>query len=182
MKVVLLFLVLAGAVAGTIKLYWRETNLSPRGEGQLVENDLERYDFDNLRKRGGVASEINILGAITEVEARRKEEKEFATKKFVFESQGKRISGMVNYRPERSSLSPVVVMVRGYADKEGYFVGSGSWRVADELAAAGMATFSIDFLGFGDSDGESQNMMEARFEKVPAVRLDSFGEKLALGG
>jgi dipeptidyl aminopeptidase/acylaminoacyl peptidase len=41
--------------------------------------------------------------------------------------------------------------------------------VADELAKAGFVAVSIDFLGFGGSDGESFDMLEARFEKVPAV-------------
>ncbi len=71
--------------------------------------------------------------------------------------------------PEESRKKPAIIMIRGYADKPGYYVGSGSWRMADRLAEAGFITFSIDFLGFGESDSESLDMMEARFEKVPAV-------------
>ncbi|MBU3935722.1 hypothetical protein KJ909_03555, partial [Patescibacteria group bacterium] len=73
----------------------------------------------------------------------------------------------------------VIVMIRGYADKEGYYTGSGSWRVADELAKVGLVTVSLDFLGFGGSDEESLDMLEARFEKVPAI-LDLIASVQAL--
>ena len=76
---------------------------------------------------------------------------------------------MINYQPWKSSKSPVVIMVRGYAEKEGYYVGSGTWRVADQLAKAGFMTISLDFLGFGESDGESTDNLEARFEKVVSL-------------
>jgi alpha-beta hydrolase superfamily lysophospholipase len=76
---------------------------------------------------------------------------------------------MMNYYPERSSLSKVVIMVRGYAEKEGYYVGSGSYRMADELAKNGLVTISVDFLGFGNSEAESTDVLEARFEKVVTV-------------
>jgi alpha-beta hydrolase superfamily lysophospholipase len=76
---------------------------------------------------------------------------------------------MINYYPEKSSLSKVIIMIRGYADKPGYYPGSGTWRVADRLAEAGYTTISLDFLGYADSDVESADMMAARFEKVNAV-------------
>ncbi len=158
---------------------------SPSGQGQASKvRTLEKYDFDSLRKRGGKVSEI-IIGCpdalrdtgclrqgLPEVELRRKSVRgrqgiDFESKQFSFESEGKRITGMINYRLGKKS--PAVVMIRGYVDKEGYYSGSGTWRVADELAKMGLITVSIDFLGFGGSDGESVDMLEARFEKVPAV-------------
>jgi len=147
--------------------------VSPKGEnvggGWQYDHTLEKYDFDSLKKRGGVAAEIKILGNIKEVETRRKDKYKFATKEIKFKSNDKWISGMMNYYPERSSLSPVIIMIRGYAEKIGYYPGSGTWRAADKLAEAGYTTISLDFLGFADSDPESTDMLEARFEKVESV-------------
>lgn len=135
---------------------------------------LARYDFDSLREvykvhKVNKVYKVEILDNIKEVEERRKGKYDFATRQFRFLSEGRWITGMINYHPEKSSLSPVIIMIRGYADKAGYYSGYGTWRVADELAGAGFATMSIDFLGFGGSDGESIDMLEARFEKVVGV-------------
>ncbi len=147
--------------------------VDPRGAaGQRQEKPLEKYDFDNLRSRRPEASEMVFLGKIKEVEERRKggAAGKWETKKFKFKSQGKWISGMVNMpMTAESKKRPAVIMIRGYAEKEGYYTGSGSWRVADRLAEAGMITVGLDFLGFGDSDEEAMDMLEARFEKVPNV-------------
>ena len=140
------------------------------GVGIKEELNLEKYDFDNLRKRGGKVSEIKIIGVAEEVEKRKKKEDEYKTQIFTFESEGKVISGTVNIpNPEMSSLKKAVVLVRGYAELNGYYSGSGTWKVADILANEGYATFSIDFLGYGQSDKESMDMLEARFVKVANV-------------
>jgi len=172
-------------ILGALGGYWRWRNywLVPNWNGgQIISNNLEKYDFDSLRqvykvqKVKSPKSEIEILGKIGEIETRRQLRQsggqvEFETRQIRFKSRGKWITGMINYYPKRSSLSPLIIMIRGYADKAGYYSGSGSWRVADELARQlpGLATISIDFLGYGGSDPESTDMMEARFEKVMNV-------------
>jgi alpha-beta hydrolase superfamily lysophospholipase len=167
--------VLVVAVGGGYYWYNNRTIIDPKGQATTGEERmLEKYDFDSLRKRVPVASEIQILGPIKEVEDRRanlniNEKYTFTTREINFESDGKRVSGMINYFPEKSSLSKVVVMIRGYAEKTGYYPGSGTWRVADELAKEGYTTISLDFLGYGHSDMESTDMLEARFHKVVEV-------------
>lgn len=165
----MLVVVLLG-VGGYFGWQWYWERIDPKGfSGVSLNLDLQKYDFDNLRKRGGVASEIEMLGEIKEVETRRKEKVNFTTREIRFKSDGKWVSGMINYRPERSMLSPVIIMIRGYAEKQGYYPGSGTWRVADELAKEGYATISLDFLGYGNSDAESTDVLEARFHKVIQV-------------
>jgi len=152
--------------------WWRWPVLNPKvGEGLEKIAYLSKYDFDSLRQRGGVVSKIKIEGDLPGVELRRKEKPiNFKSERFSFESEGKKITGMINIpMTVRSNKMAAIIMIRGYADKEGYYTGSGTWRVADELAKAGFVAVSIDFLGFGGSDGESFDMLEARFEKVPAV-------------
>lgn len=163
-------MVLTGVGYGVF--WWKWPVLSPKGdEGREKVGYLAKYDFDSLRRRGGQVSRLAVGGDLTGVEKRREGEIDFVSEKFSFESEGKRITGMIN-RPEKceeNNLCAVIVMIRGYADKWGYYPGSGTWRVADKLAEDEMVTVSIDFLGFGGSDGESEDMLEARFEKVPAV-------------
>ncbi|MCX6727026.1 MAG: prolyl oligopeptidase family serine peptidase [Candidatus Shapirobacteria bacterium] len=162
-------LVLVGLVLGGCGM------VSPKGETKKDINlNLAKYDFDSLKTRQGIGSEIVVGGPIKAVEDRRKAankvyESNFQTREIYFTSNGKKISGMMNFYPEKSSLSPVIIMIRGYAEKAGYYPGSGSWAVADKLAEAGYATISVDFLGFADSDPESTDVLEARFEKVESV-------------
>ena len=127
-------------------------------------------------KRGGKVSDIKIDGKAEEVEKRFLANKilakkdNFTTQVFTFESNGKIISGTMNIpHPEYSSLKKAIILVRGYAELEGYYPGSGTWKVAQILANEGYATFSIDFLGYGLSEGESTDMLEARFVKVAQV-------------
>lgn len=139
---------------------------------------LVRFDFDSLKKRGGVVGEIKILGRIKEVEERRKDRGvlqyalTFNTRQISFISEGKRITGMISAKQNffnDGSKHAVIIMIRGYADKAGYYSGFGTWKVADELAKNGFITISLDFLGYGGSDGESEDILEARFEKVVSV-------------
>ena len=140
-------------------------------EGPIISHDLEKYDFDALRKRGGRAGAFEILGEPVEVNLRRNnisEKISWESKVFRFQSNGKWISGMVNYWDD-GARHPTVIMVRGYAEKGGYYSGFGSWKMADELAKVKFNTVSIDFLGYATSDKESSDVLEARFEKVVSV-------------
>lgn len=165
--------ILIVAVAAGV-YFWPKRWLNPNGsEKQIPELNLMKYDFDSLRQRGGVASEIVIGGTIPAVEVRRKAAKlvyknKFVTREISFESDGKKVSGMMNYYDD-GVKRPVVIMIRGYADTAGYYPGYGTWRVADKLADEGYTTVSSDFLGYADSDAASTDVMEARFHKVVEV-------------
>lgn len=141
---------------------------------------LAKYNFENLRKRENKASEIKNIGKVLIVEEARKElvkrgdlkgkTYDFESRAIGFDSNGKNISGMMNIPlTPMSNKLPVIIMIRGYADSEGYYIGSGSWKAADELARNGFMTVSLDFLGYGLSDMESTDILEARFEKVMSV-------------
>lgn len=168
---VILALLVGGALMGW---RWVTGRLDPKGNQKPMQiKNLEKYDFDSLRQGRANTSvrlyKMEILGKIKEVEDRRTDKYDFDTRQIRFLSNGKWITGMINYHPEKSSLSKVIVTVRGYAETVGYYSGSGTWRVADELAKEGYATISIDFLGYGGSEGESTDVLEARFEKVVSL-------------
>ena len=141
---------------------------------------LAQYNFENLRKRKNKDSEIKDIGNVLIVEEARKELIKrgdlegktfyFESKAISFESNGKKISGMMNIPlTPMSNKLPIIIMIRGFAESAGYYIGSGSWRAADELARNGFVTVSLDFLGFGLSDDESKDILEARFEKPVSV-------------
>lgn len=150
--------------------------------GEKISHNLEKYDFDSLRERyladkQYISFKMEFKGEPIEVGKRRVGVKHLIggvdtyyidSKVFRFETNGKWVSGLTNYWGD-GKKHPVIIMIRGYADKEGYYPGSGSWRMADELARAGFNTYSVDFLGFGMGDEESDDPLEARFEKVQTV-------------
>jgi len=158
-------------------------------KGNSVDNKIEKntgyfaqYNFENLKNRKNKASKIENIGSVLVVEEARKtvvkkylkdgikKENNFESKAISFESNGKKISGMMNIpMTPMSNKMPAIIMLRGYAENEGYFIGSGSWKAADELARNGFVTISLDFLGYGLSDRESADILEARFEKPVSV-------------
>lgn len=191
-KIFIIFLIIS---AGLVFYGWADGWISfrPKTEKKVIKKIptptliikntgfLAQYNFDNLKKRGNNVSEIKTIGQVLTVQEARKalvkrgdlKGKTFNTfesKAISFESNGKKISGMMNIPlTAKSNKMPAIIMIRGFADSEGYYIGSGSWRVADELARNGFVTVSLDFLGFGLSDGESKDILEARFEKPVSV-------------
>lgn len=185
---IILILLISGGIFGWKMGWWKLENefknpISDIKNNRKVEKNtgyLAQYNFENLRKRENKSSKIEKIGKTLVVEEARKElikrgdlkgkTFNFETSAVTFESNGKKISGMMNVPlTTKSNKMPVIIMIRGFAEAEGYFIGSGSWKMADELARNGFVTISLDFLGFGLSDGESTDILEARFEKPVSV-------------
>lgn len=126
--------------------------VSPGGE---VKRELpyEKYSFDNLVKRGGIPSRIEVVGNM-----------------FYYQSEGRRISGQINL-PGDSRKAPVIVMARGYSEKESYKTGLGTKNAAAVYAKNGYITLAPDFSGYGESDKEDENALGARLVK-PVEILD----------
>ena len=136
---------------------------SPLPESVVKDMPYEKYSFENLAKRGGVASKIEVVG-----------------NKFYFQSEGRRISGEINF-PARSDLAGVIVMARGYVDKEVYKTGIGTHNAAREYAKNGYITLAPDFSGYGESDPEDENALGARLVK-PVEILDLLASLRSLPG
>ena len=133
----------------------RSVILSPLGgkEEIVKAKPYDKYSFENLAKRGGVVSKIEIAG-----------------NKFYYTSEGRRISGEIN-RPTGSDSLGVVVMARGYVDKEVYKTGIGTHNAAKYFSEHGYITYAPDFSGYGESDSEDENALGARLVK-PVEILD----------
>ena len=130
--------------------------LSPQGDKARQELPYDKYSFERLAQRGGVASKIEVSGS-----------------KFYYWSEGRRISGEINYPPfdYAQGLRGVVVMARGYVEKEIYKTGMGTHSAARYFSEHGYITYAPDFSGYGESSPEDENALGARLVK-PVEILD----------
>lgn len=130
--------------------------ISPIGNGNIVkEKKLDKYSYSALQKTTFSGSEIIIDKVM-------KDEKDFTSYLFYFYAGGKKESGLMNI-PKKSGNYPVIIMIRGYVDKEIYQSGVGTSHGAEVLAQNGFITLAPDFLGYGYSDKASTDAMEDRF-------------------
>jgi dienelactone hydrolase len=79
-----------------------------------------------------------------------------------------RVTGQLNL-PNGSGPYPVIIMLRGYVDREIYQTGTGTKNAAAELAKNGFVTIAPDFLGYGGSDAESNDVLISRFVRPVTV-------------
>ncbi|MDZ7587325.1 MAG: alpha/beta fold hydrolase [Patescibacteria group bacterium] len=149
-------LVLVGLIVfGGGYLAWRrlvgwdkQRVISPEAPWVVIEKPLEKYSFPELRKRQYIGSEIKIDAKI-----------------FIYEVEGKKISGQIHLPTGSDPVGgwPVVIMIRGYVDREIYQTGIGTQHAAEYLAKNGFMTLAPDFLGFGESDMPPDNVLAERF-------------------
>jgi len=146
----------------------------------VIPKPLEKYTIENLAqaevKKGNI-----ILEEILE------ENEDFNSYLFSFEfdptlqEKGiKKVTGQLNLPIDKGSF-PVVIMLRGYVDQEIYETGIGTRKAASVFAQNGFITIAPDFLGYGESDKEAENIFEARFQTYTTVlsileSLDSIKE------
>lgn len=127
-----------------------------KGIDQLTEKPLDKYTFENLKKRQFIGNKI-VLDKIL------KDDSLYSSYIFSFTSDGKKISGVANV-PKTTGKAAVIVMLRGYADRDSYTQGVGTQHAADVFARAGFITLAPDFLGYGQSASPSADSLEERFE------------------
>jgi len=164
---------------GLIKFGGEGGFLRPTDLGNLQkERPLQKYSFASLSKREYSGDEIKLEKIL-------KEEKTYTSWLFSFQSDGKRVTGMLNLPKysrstpalpagRRGTLAtrdtfPVIVMLRGYADDEIYFTGLGTRKAAGVFAENSFITLAPDFLGFGSSNSPPEDILEARFERPVTV-------------
>ncbi|KKR87044.1 MAG: hypothetical protein A3B44_00760 [Candidatus Levybacteria bacterium RIFCSPLOWO2_01_FULL_38_21] len=133
----------------------------PLSTAQTKEKPLDKYTFDALAKTKFEPSEIE-LGDVIEDNA------SFRSRLFFFEDSGKKVSGQINIPAGQGSF-PVIVMFRGYVDREVYTTGVGTQRAGEVFARNGFVTLAPDFLGYGQSDSSSSDVMEERFQTYTAA-------------
>ncbi len=130
---------------------------------KVLPRPLNNYSFENLIATQ-IPSEKIEIGEILN------DEKSFTTHSFriyldptLKAGPKKKVTGILNI-PKGQGPFPVIVMFRGYVDQQIYKPGMGTGRAAKYFAENGFITIAPDFLGYGDSDSQTENIFEARFQ------------------
>ncbi|MBI4130081.1 prolyl oligopeptidase family serine peptidase [Candidatus Roizmanbacteria bacterium] len=117
---------------------------------------FEKYRFEQLQKTTFAESEI----VFDDLE---KEEADFTSYLFHYTVFDKKVTGRVTI-PVNNGSYPIIIMFRGYVDRESYTPGVGTRHAGDVLAKNGFITLAPDFLGYGGSDMPSAIVLEERFQ------------------
>ena len=120
---------------------------------EIKPRPLEKYSIENLAKTEFESSEITIDGNLFS----------FSVEVPPGSGQSKKVTGQINI-PQGEGPFPIIIMLRGYVDQKTYTTGDGTKRVADYLVKNGFITVAPDFLGYGGSDPEAENVFESRFQ------------------
>jgi len=159
------------AVVGLTGLGWwwftrvgKQVVMSPEAPWIVVARPWEKYSFERLRNEVYVGSDIQEAETLWETD-------EYTAKLFYYIVDDERISGQINTPKGEPPAKgwPVVVMIRGYVDKEVYETGVGTKNGAGFFAGHGYVTVAPDFLGFGQSDEAPESSLEERFMRPKQV-------------
>lgn len=129
---------------------------------QIKPTPLYKYSIENLATTNIPSSKIKVGDLISETN-------DYSTYKYHMEfgpdlsKNLKTVSGIINI-PKGVGPFPVVVMFRGFVDQKTYVMGTGSQPSAKVFAKNGYITIAPDFFGFGESDKESNDIFETRFQ------------------
>lgn len=171
-----LFIFILTVFAVGVATGWFGRNLSfSKSSGRLISpvssaptpipQPLLKYSFDNLGQFIFTPEAITLSEKI-------EDNGKFTNWIFTFETQEGKVSGTVNI-PQLCEFSktkcPVIVMLRGYVDKDEYSPGTGTKKAAGVYASNGFITLAPDFLGYGTSDPEPENEIESRLIKPATV-------------
>lgn len=164
-----LVVIFAGLVLFGVLYAWDKNtgkNLikSPSTKEIVGERPLDKYTIDVLSRTSFEASEISLGEVLTD-------DVDFTSYEFYFIAQNKKVSGLLNV-PKTPGEFGVIVMFRGYVDREIYQTGVGTQRAGEVFVQNGLITLAPDFLGYGESDKPSENPIEERFQTyVTALTL-----------
>jgi len=171
-RIILAVIFFLSLIIGTASFFYLKQNrlISPivlTGINSIKpeEKPLEKYAIAALQKREASPSAITFIKEI-------ENEKEYTSYSFFYYSLGKKVSGLANI-PAKSGKLPVIIMLRGFVSQEIYTSGMGSKNSSTAFAKNGYITLAPDFLGYAESDKESSEPLEARFETYTTV-MDLF--------
>ena len=132
---------------------------------------LDKYSIENLSNTPPKPGKISIAEIINE-------DKDYTSYLFFFEfdpemglsknEKIKKTSGQINV-PKEEGVLPLILMLRGYVDQEIYQTGIGTSKAAEYFVQNGFITIAPDFFGYGQSDEQSEDVMEARFQTYTTV-------------
>jgi dipeptidyl aminopeptidase/acylaminoacyl peptidase len=121
-----------------------------------IENGLfDKYTFANLKHTNFKQNQILV-------------EKQSHNELHLNVINKKKVSNLITM-PNKPGTYPVVILLRGYVDKEIYRTGVGTSRIGEFFAENGFVTIAPDFLGYGKSSPASKDSLEERFQTYTTV-------------
>ena len=135
---------------------------------QIKPRPLDKYTIENLSTLSVIPSRINIEKTLNDSDGYISSLFSFSFDPAQSGKDVKRVTGLINI-PAGKGPFPIIVMLRGYVDQKLYKTGDGSKRTGEYFAKNGFITIAPDFLGYADSDKESENIFESRFQTYTTV-------------
>lgn len=148
--------------------------ISPIGQVKETPTPLYEYSFDRLREKKFTPKKIELVEKMADGEG-------YQSWLFKFDTDEGAVSGQANIPSQfsifplvasqlwRAGNFPIIIMLRGYVEKEEYTTGVGTKNAAAYFAKNGFITMAPDFLGYGQSDPEPTDDLKSRFIRPATV-------------
>lgn len=160
----LIILFVLGALATYFVLnFFSKDKKAPSFITQMKERPYDKYSIENLGETKISPSRIEVGNILTEGPGFNSYMFSMDFSPSLNPKEQKKVTGIINI-PSGNNKFPVVVLYRGYIDQRTYKSGDGTKRVGEYFAQNGFITVAPDFLGYGQSDQEANNIFEARFQ------------------
>lgn len=135
----------------------------------IIKNtSLDKYTIENLSKASVPQGKFEIKNTLDKQAKYNSYLFDFSFDPTLTGKVSRKTSGQINI-PNKEGTFPLVIMIRGYVDKEIYQTGIGTKNAAAYFADNGFVTVAPDFLGYSFSDPDTTNVMEARFQTYTTV-------------
>lgn len=134
----------------------------------VKDKPLDKYTIDNLSKASVPEGNLDIKETLDKQTSYNSYLFSFSFDPTLTGKETRKTSGQINI-PNQQGPFPLIVMVRGYVDKEIYKTGIGTKNAAAYFAQNGFMTVAPDFLGYSFSDPDTDDVMEARFQTYTTV-------------
>jgi len=132
---------------------------------------LDKYSFDNLIEYGFMPGEISLTETLDESDEYSSHMISFTHDPDLSGTNDMITTGLLNV-PNKEGEFPIVLMLRGYVDQSIYQTGMGTSKAGETFAENGFITIAPDFLGYAESDENSADILESRFQTyVTALQL-----------
>jgi len=146
-----------------------QEEVSKMSKTSREEKPLERYSIDNLSK-------TEVPGGKFKIEREINKGENFISFLFRFQFNpnldGKTLkstTGQINIPLKPIENPQIIIMLRGYVNQKTYKTGDGTRKASEFFAKEGFITIAPDFLGYADSDRESEDIFETRFQTYTTV-------------
>lgn len=131
---------------------------------------LDKYTIENLSKTEIDTGKIEINDVLSEEATYTSYQISFLFNPNLDGKTMKKTTGQLNLPSGPAAKKfPLVIMLRGYIDKETYKTGDGTRKAASVFTENGFITMAPDFLGYAGSDQQAENIFEARFQTYVTV-------------